>query len=202
MTEMSPAEALYCAALERPPAERAAFLDQACAGDAALRARLEQMLAAQPQLGGFLDQPPAPTGPDAKRTGPPGPPAEAPGDVLAGRYKLLQRIGEGGMGAVWMAQQTEPVKRRVAVKLIHGDRGGSQTILARFEAERQAIALMDHPHIARLLDAGTTEQGAPYFVMELIKGVPLTDYCDQHRLSIPERLQLFMQICQAVQHAH
>src|SRR5262249_51220622 len=110
----------------------------------------------------------------------------------------------------WMADQLEPVKRGVAVKLIHADRGDSQALLARFEAERQAIALMDHPHIAKLLDAGTTGPaeaptlgaGRPYFVMELIKGVPLTDYCAQHRLSIPDRLRLFAQICSAVQHAH
>jgi serine/threonine protein kinase/Tfp pilus assembly protein PilF len=210
MTEMSPAEAIFFAALERSPGERAAFLDAACAGDAELRGRLEKMLVAQSHLGGFLDQPQAQAAPDLPRTGPPEPPPEAAGAVLAGKYKLLQRIGEGGVGSVWMADQLAPVKRRVAVKLIHSDRGSSQTILARFEAERQAIALMDHPHIARLLDAGTTGAaeaptvgaGRPYFVMELIKGVPLHDYCDQHKLSIAERLHLFMQICAAVQHAH
>src|SRR5262249_33282897 len=181
-----------------------------CGGDAELRARIERMLAAQSHLGGFLDQPQAEAAPDPGRTGPAGPPADTPGAVIAGRYKLLQRLGEGGMGRGWMAHQLEPVKRRVAVKLIHGDRGSSQTILARFEAERQAIALMDHPHIARLLDAGTTGAaeaqsmgaGRPYFVMELIKGVPLNDYCDQHKLSIADRLDLFVQICSAVQHAH
>src|SRR5205807_8901058 len=119
----------------------------------------------------------------------------AAGVVVAGKYKLLQRIGEGGMGAVWMADQTEPVKRRVAVKLIRVERGQSKTILSRFEAERQAIALMDHPNIAKLLDAGATETGSPYFVMELVKGVPLNAYCDAHKLSIPNRLQLFMQVC-------
>jgi serine/threonine protein kinase len=129
-------------------------------------------------------------------------PAESPGTIIAGKYKLLQQIGEGGMGSVWMADQVEPVKRRIAVKLIRVERGSSKTILSRFEAERQAIALMDHPHIAKLLDAGTTENSQPYFVMELVKGIPLTDYCDQHKLPIPERLQLFLQICSAVQHAH
>jgi serine/threonine protein kinase/tetratricopeptide (TPR) repeat protein len=143
-------------------------------------------------------------------------PAADAGTVIAGRYKLLQQIGEGGMGTVWMADQTEPVKRRVAVKLIRADKGQSRTILARFEAERQAIALMDHPHIARLLDAGTTGEspsppgggvgegspGQPFFVMELVKGVPLTDFCDAHRLTITERLHLFTQVCGAVQHAH
>jgi serine/threonine protein kinase/tetratricopeptide (TPR) repeat protein len=206
MSETSPAEVIFFAALECLPADQAAFLDQACAGDAGLRARIEQMLAAQSHLGGFLDQPQAEATPDPGRIGP----AEAPGAVIAGKYKLLQRIGEGGMGSVWMADQLEPVKRRVAVKLIHSDRGSSPTILARFEAERQAIALMDHPHIARLLDAGTTGAaeaatmgaGRPYFVMELIKGVPLNDYCDQQKLGIADRLALFMQICWAVQHAH
>src|SRR5262249_15177254 len=156
MSETSPAEAIFFAALERPPADRAAFLDRACGGDADLRARIEQMLAAQSHLGGFLDQPQAQAAPDPGRTGPAEPPAEPHGVVISGKYKLLQRIGAGGMGSVWMAEQLEPVKRRVAVKLIHGDRGSSQAILARFEAERQAIALMDHPHIAKLLDAGTT----------------------------------------------
>ena len=122
--------------------------------------------------------------------------------TIAGRYKLLQQIGEGGMGTVWMAEQTEPVKRRVALKLIRAERGTSRGILSRFEAERQAIALMDHPNIAKLLDAGTTEEGAPFFVMELVRGVPLTRFCDEHRLSIPDRLKLFVQVCNAVQHAH
>jgi eukaryotic-like serine/threonine-protein kinase len=127
---------------------------------------------------------------------------EAAGMVVAGRYKLLQQIGEGGMGSVWMADQTEPVKRRVAVKLIRVQQGNSRTILSRFEAERQAIALMDHPHIAKLLDAGTTPDGSPFFVMELVKGIPLNEYCDAHKLGIRDRLQLFAQVCSAVQHAH
>ncbi len=132
----------------------------------------------------------------------PAPPVEAEGTLIANRYKLRQQIGEGGMGTVWMADQTEPIKRKVAVKLIRVERNQSKTILARFEAERQAIALMEHPNIAKLLDAGTTGGGAPYFVMELVKGIPLNDFCDQHRLTISERLNLFMQICLAVQHAH
>jgi eukaryotic-like serine/threonine-protein kinase len=132
----------------------------------------------------------------------PGANARAAGTIVAGRYKLLEPIGEGGMGSVWKADQIEPVKRRVAVKLIRVEQGSSKTILSRFEAERQAIALMDHPHIAKLLDAGTTAGGSPFFVMELVKGVPLNEYCDAHKLNIRERLQLFMQICAAVQHAH
>ena len=122
--------------------------------------------------------------------------------MIAGRYKLLEKIGGGGMGSVWMADQREPVKRRVAVKLISAELGTSRLILSRFEAERQAIALMDHPHIAKLLDAGTADTGAPFFVMELVKGVPLTEYCDAHKLGIPDRLALLQLICSAVQHAH
>jgi serine/threonine protein kinase len=118
-----------------------------------------------------------------------------------GNYKILQLIGEGGMGAVWLADQTEPVKRRVALKLIKAGTD-SKPIIARFEAERQALALMDHPSIAKILDGGTTESGQPYFVMELVAGIPITQYCDKHRLSLPERLDLFMQVCNAIQHAH
>src|SRR5262249_45063851 len=132
-------------------------------------------------------------------------PDDAPGTIIAGKYKLLQKIGEGGMGSVWMADQLEPVKRRVALKLIRAERDGSRTILSRFEAERQAIALMDHPNIAKLLYAGTTDgetAGRPFFVMELVRGVPLTAFCDEQKMSITDRLNLFTQICSAVQHAH
>ena len=120
---------------------------------------------------------------------------------MIGPYKLLEAIGEGGMGTVWVAQQSEPIKRKVAIKLIKAGMD-SQQVLARFEAERQALALMDHPNIARVLDGGMTEQGRPYFAMEYVKGVPLTEYCDEARLSVRERLELFIPICQAVQHAH
>ena len=186
------------------PGKRHAWLDQHCAGNPALRARLDELVAAHFHANPL---PPAEaTGsfaaPVEAATESFRPTSEATGMVIAGRYKLLQQIGEGGMGSVWMADQTEPVKRRVAVKLIRVERGQSKTILSRFDAERQAIALMDHPHIAKLLDAGTTATGAPYFIMELVKGIPLNDYCDTHKLSIPERLTLFMQICAAVQHAH
>jgi tetratricopeptide (TPR) repeat protein/tRNA A-37 threonylcarbamoyl transferase component Bud32 len=198
---------LFAAAIAIPdPVERSELLEQQCAGQPELRERIDRLIEAHfktdfvldppvldhhqshDEVGGAIDTPPAPMG--------------AAGSIVAGRYKLLQQIGEGGMGSVWMADQTEPVKRRVAIKLIRADRGQSKTILARFEAERQAIALMDHPHIAKLLDAGTTEAGAPYFVMDLVKGTPLTEFCDAHRLSIPDRLNLFLQICGAVQHAH
>jgi serine/threonine protein kinase/tetratricopeptide (TPR) repeat protein len=210
MAEMLSAESIFRAALERTPEERAAFLDVACAGNADLKAQIEQMLANHPSQGDSLDPARQTTVPGLEQTGPYEGPAEVPGTILAGKYKLLERIGEGGMGSVWMADQLEPVKRRVAVKLIRGERGNSRMILARFDAERQAIALMDHPHIAKLLDAGTTGEaeastlgtGQPYFVMELVKGIPLNAFCDKHKLSIGDRLQLFMHVCAAVQHAH
>ncbi len=198
-------ETLFQKALELPQDQRAAFLDRECP-DPILRARVEALLAADGASEIPVDQP-VPQKENDLRTGSSLqknilPPKETEGTIIAGRYKLLQQIGEGGMGTVWMADQLEPIKRKVAVKLIRVERGQSKTILARFEAERQAIALMDHPHIAKLLDAGTTDEGAPYFVMELVKGIPLNRFCDQHRLTIPERLNLFMQICSAVQHAH
>src|SRR5205807_5935241 len=121
--------------------------------------------------------------------------------MVIGPYKLLQPIGEGGMGAVFLAEQTQPVQRRVALKVIKPGMDSRQ-VLARFEAERQALALMDHPNIAKVLDAGATEGGRPYFVMELVKGVPITRYCDEHHLTLRERLELFVPVCQAVQHAH
>src|SRR5213078_3548722 len=127
--------------------------------------------------------------------------AQHPGDLIAGRYKLLEQIGVGGMGAVWMAEQKEPVKRKVAIKLVKAGMDSPQ-VLARFEAERQALALMDHPNIAKVFDGGMTETGRPYFVMELVRGIKITDYCDENQLSTTERLELFIQVCQAIQHAH
>jgi eukaryotic-like serine/threonine-protein kinase len=199
MTELE----VFLKAIEiNDPAERSAFLDNY--GDVSIRQRVEALINSHGGAGGFtqpsnlaaaLDQ----AGSNSSRSRS----EEKPGSIIAGRYKLLEPIGEGGMGAVWMADQLEPVKRRVAVKLIRTERDGSSMILSRFEAERQAIALMDHPNIAKLLDAGTTgDAPRPFFVMELVKGVPLTDFCDEHRLSIPDRLHLFVQICSAVQHAH
>src|SRR6266542_3041280 len=122
------------------------------------------------------------------------------GDQI-GRYKLLQKIGEGGCGVVFMADQTEPVRRRVAFKVIKLGMD-TRSVIARFEAERQALALMDHPSIARVLDAGATDTGRPFFVMELVRGIKITDFCDQNDLSTNQRLELFIQVCQAVQHAH
>ncbi len=188
---------LFVAALDQAdPQARQALLDRECGGDSDLRRRLDVLLAAHDRPDSGLERPFAPAGNvtiDA--------PADAVGTVVAGRYKLLEEIGEGGMGHVWMAEQVRPVKRLVALKLIKPGMD-SKAVLARFEAERQALALMDHPNIAKVLDGGTTEQGRPYFVMELVKGLPLTEYCDDRRLSVRDRLDLFVQVCQAVQHAH
>ena len=148
-------------------AERAAFLDRACGADRALRTEVEALLRADARSGDLLDLP------EGSAAALDQPAAEQPGAVI-GPYKLLQEIGEGGMGAVWMAEQTQPVRRKVALKIIKPGMDSRQ-VIARFEAERQALALMDHPNIAKVLDAGTTESGRPYFVMELVKGVPITD---------------------------
>src|SRR5579862_8530172 len=189
-------ETLFHLALEQPAAERAAFLDRMCGDDQALRERVEALLHAHDNPSDFLDQPPVPRTRilDEPRI------TEMPGSHI-GPYKLLQQIGEGGMGVVFMAEQTEPVRRRVALKIIKPGMDTHQ-VIARFEAERQALALMDHPNIAKVLDGGTTESGLPYFVMELVKGLPITDFCDQNQLTPRERLELFAHICQAVQHAH
>ena len=186
------AESLFHLALAiSDPQQRLAFLDEACAGQLELRAAVDALLVAHHPFASTKDL--SATVPSAPETD---------GTIIAGRYKLLQKIGEGGMGSVWMAEQFIPVKRRVAVKLIRAERGDSRTILARFEAERQAIAIMDHPNIAKLYDAGTTEAGMPFFVMELVKGVALNEYCDSQKLNVTERLKLFSKICSAVQHAH
>src|SRR5437773_2657789 len=179
---------IFIAALQKDdPAERQAYLDEACAGQPELRRQVEQLLRLHEGAGIFLEKPAAEsaaTGPgqDAAEQASPG---EAPGAVI-GPYKLIEQIGEGGMGTVWMARQTEPVKRLVAVKLIKAGMDSRQ-VIARFEAERQALALMDHPNIARVLDAGTTGAGRPYFVMDLVKGVPITRYCDEHHLTPRQR---------------
>jgi eukaryotic-like serine/threonine-protein kinase len=187
---------IFLAAVERHrPEEWDAYLDQACADDE-LRRQVKLLLKAHLEAGSV----PGAAAQERGQTAAYQTAAEAPGHVI-GSYKLLEEIGEGGMGTVWMAQQTEPVKRLVAVKLIKAGMDSRQ-VIARFEAERQALALMDHPHIAKVLDGGTTSAGRPYFVMELVKGVPLTKYCDEHRLTPKQRLELFVPVCQAVQHAH
>jgi tetratricopeptide (TPR) repeat protein len=219
-------ETLFREALCRPPEDRAAFLEQACAGRPELLAAVQELLAAHEKPGNILDRPPADPGPTVdSEPGPAGAvltgaytpqpeaiprsqasttdyrPSAAPGAVIAGRYTLVEKLGEGGMGAVWVAKQTEPVKRKVALKLIKAGRD-SREVLARFEAERQALALMDHPNIAKILDGGLTPTGQPFFVMELVNGLPLTRFCDEARLTPRQRLELFVPICQAVQHAH
>ena len=188
--------AVFGAARRLPAGERAAYLNEACVGDAVLRQRVEELLQAKDEAGDFLESPAAvPPGGAV-----PAVPAEKPGDRI-GRYKLLQQIGEGGCGVVYMAEQEEPVRRRVALKVIKLGMDTKQ-VIARFEAERQALALMDHPNIAKVLDAGATDTGRPFFVMELVRGIKITDYCDQNNLSTKERLDLFIQVCRAVQHAH
>src|SRR5260370_19880247 len=174
-----------------PTEERLRFLTGACGKDAVLLARVQALLRADESGESFL-----PERPKAAVV----PITEKPGDRI-GRYKLLQQIGEGGCGAVYMADQTEPVRRRVALKVIKLGMDTKQ-VIARFEAERQALALMDHPNIAKVLDAGATYTGRPYFVMELVRGIKITEYCDENNLSTEERLKLFMQVCQAIQHAH
>jgi serine/threonine protein kinase len=209
-------ENLFHLALEKPAGERSAFLAEAC-DDVAVRRRVEVLLQAHDHPGSFMQEPAvsdlvaADTQPAAFTDGgsparPNGdgpcssPSGEGPGSCV-GQYALLEVIGEGGMGTVFLAEQTQPVRREVALKLIKSGLDGRQVIV-RFEAERQALALMDHPNIARVLDAGATDGGRPYFVMELVRGITLTAYCDEHRLTPRERLQLFIPVCRAVQHAH
>ena len=190
-------KAIFLAALEKTAGpERTSYLDTTCGGDAEVRREVESLLLADQRAGEFLD-------PAAFSMGMgPGESAltEAPGTVI-GRYKLLEKIGEGGMAVVYMAEQTEPVRRKVALKIIKLGMDTRQ-VIARFEAERQALAMMDHPNIAKVLDAGATETGRPYFVMELVTGVSITEYCDANNLSTKDRLALFIQTCNAVQHAH
>ena len=227
---------IFLDALDRAPADRAAYLEEACGGDRAVRQRVEALLRANDDPGAFLseikpgvgDGEPVPSAAPGDRTLQPGagehdpdatgvhtPQPDAPsqsgasagrlavepGLVIAGRYTLLEKIGEGGMGEVWVAKQTEPVKRKVALKLIKTGMD-SKAVLARFEQERQALALMDHPNIARVLDGGMTPTGQPFFAMELVNGLPLNKFCDEMKLTPKERLELFVPICLAVQHAH
>jgi serine/threonine protein kinase/Flp pilus assembly protein TadD len=180
------------------PEERAAYLDDACGGDVALRAQVEKLLKAHNQADTFLEQPVRPAPELCLNVSLP--PTEKAGDRI-GPYRLLQQIGEGGCGVVYMAEQEHPIRRRVALKVIKLGMD-TKSVIARFEAERQALALMDHPNIAHVLDAGATDTGRPYFVMELVRGIKITEYCDQHYLSTEARLNLFVQVCHALQHAH
>jgi WD40 repeat protein/serine/threonine protein kinase len=190
------ANEIFLRALESHSAdERRSYLDEVCGGDAELRVQVEALLEASARAGSFLESPPGHTAATTDE------PATERLGTMIGPYKLLQQIGEGGMGTVFMAEQTEPVRRKVALKVIKPGMDSRQ-VVARFEAERQALALMDHANIARVLDGGTTEQGRPYFVMELVHGVPITKYCDDNRLTPRQRLELFIPVCQAIQHAH
>jgi serine/threonine protein kinase len=208
MSAPSVVENLFLAAVEKATsAERAAFLDEACQGDTELRQRIERLLAAHPKAVNFLDQP-AYVEPGTEAEQMPRPrrtahyvPTITSGMVIAGKYALVEIIGEGGMGEVWVAKQAEPVKRKVALKLIKAGMD-SRAVLQRFEVERQALALMDHPNIARVIDGGLTDDRRPFFVMELVNGLPLTRFCDDAKLTPRDRLELFVSICQAVQHAH
>jgi serine/threonine protein kinase/tetratricopeptide (TPR) repeat protein len=189
-------EEIFHQALARAlPEERSAYLEHACAGDPALRASVEALLRANVGASGFLNAPAPALAATVDE-----PITERPGTVI-GPYKLLESIGEGGFGVVFLAEQTQPVRRKVALKILKPGMDTRQ-VVARFEAERQALALMDHPNIAQVYDGGATATGRPFFIMELVKGVPITEFCDQHQLTPRERLELFLPVCQAVQHAH
>jgi serine/threonine protein kinase len=197
MSDVSRVEELFLnAASRQDPAERATYLAEHCGPDVDLRRRVEVLLAAQPHAEGFLEPPTM----DNTRDYHPTPDAQAIGTVVAGKYRLLEVIGEGGMGTIWRAKQTEPVKRFVALKLIKPGMDSKQ-VLARFDAERQALAMMEHPNIAKILDGGIHDH-RPFFVMELVKGTPINEFCDVRKLTPQQRLELFVPVCQAIQHAH
>lgn len=193
MSKPAAIEDIFLAAVDKPAVERDAFIESACAGDVEKLRRVRELLAAHVGSLGPLDNRVDVTV-EFSSSG------DGPGTII-GKYKVVQEIGEGGMGTVYMAQQLEPVKRLVALKITKPGMD-SRRVIARFEAERQALALMDHPNIAKVLDAGATPAGRPYFVMELVKGTPITTFCDERMLTLPERLELFRQVCSAVQHAH
>ncbi|MGC2172659.1 MAG: serine/threonine-protein kinase [Candidatus Sulfotelmatobacter sp.] len=184
-------------AMQLEPGQRARFLDEACSSDVTLRAEVESLLVAEADVrSSFLESPPlgadSPGGEDSTLK---------PGQIFAQRFQLIRKLGEGGMGQVWLADQTSPVRRQVALKLIKAGMY-DEAVVQRFQSERQSLAIMDHPAIAKVFDAGTTSQGQPYFVMEYVPGLSITEYCDQKKLTIPERLQLLIQVCEGVQHAH
>ena len=198
---LSDIELIFDNARQLEPDARADYLDRACGSNSELRADIERLLEADGEAGEFLKSrsvDPDATMPETRQR--PGVPVEHEGEMI-GHFKLLQKIGEGGFGSVWMAEQREPVRRRVALKIIKLGMDTKQ-VIARFEAERQALAMMDHPNIAKVFDAGSTETGRPYFVMELVKGIPIIEYCDSERLDAESRLKLFMLVCHAIQHAH
>ena len=189
-------EAIFCAAMRlKAPQERKAYVQGACGDDVELLRRVEALLEAHEEAGDFLESPAG-----QAVTVDSSPRIDGPGTVI-GRYSLLELIGEGGMGLVYLAEQKEPVRRKVALKIIKPGMDSKQ-VIARFEAERQALAVLDHPNIAHVFDAGCTETGRPYFVMEHVKGMSITRYCDDKKLTIEQRLRLFEQVCEGVQHAH
>ena len=189
-------------AVSLEPQARAKFLDEVCAANANLRAELDSLLLAEAQLSDdFLRSTLAGARPRSRFRGLRPPPAWTAGQLFAQRFRLIRKLGEGGMGQVWLAEQIAPVRRLVALKLI-GAGMYDEAAVQRFQAERQSLAIMDHPYIAKVFDAGTTPQGQPYFVMEYVPGLPITEYCDQRRLKIRDRLEVFIQACEGVQHAH
>jgi serine/threonine protein kinase len=189
-------------AQELEPAQRSAFLDRACLSDQSLRQEVEVLLAASDDAHStFLESPSVPDGLIANLDGILSSGRLQAGELFAERFQLVSKLGEGGMGQVWLAEQTFPVRRQVAIKLIKAGMY-DEAVVQRFESERQSLAIMDHPAIAKVFDAGATPQGQPYFVMEYVPGLPITEYCDQKKLKIVDRLELFIQACEGVQHAH
>ncbi|MEM9409541.1 MAG: serine/threonine-protein kinase, partial [Planctomycetota bacterium] len=186
-------EQIFADAIALTMQQREAYLDQQCQGDQQLRSRMENLLAAHEEQGGILDVQETCLQPNGVNE------ISAGQDI--GNYRLLQKIGEGGFGIVFMAEQRKPVVRKVAVKVIKPGMD-SRAVVARFEGERQALAMMDHPNIARVFDGGTNKAGMPYFVMELVQGVPITEFCDANSFTTKERLELFITVCHAVHHAH
>ncbi len=196
-TERPDKDEIFNAAVELDdPVERAAFLDDVCVDDSRLRAEMEDLLNRDVEAGSFLAAPAAGVLATIEM-----PPVTGHVGTTIGPYRILDLLGEGGMGADYLAEQSKPIRRRVALKVIKLGMDTKQ-VIARFETERQARAMMDHPNVAKVFDAGATEDGRPYFVMEHVPGVPITEHCDRHKLNIEERLHLFMQLCEAVQHAH
>jgi serine/threonine protein kinase len=186
---------IFAEAIEKPASDRMAFVDATCGADADLRERVRRLLKVHETAGEFLAEPTGRFGPERFVV-----PGESVGDTI-GHYTLLELIGEGGFGSVYLARQEHPVRRQVALKIIKLGMDTRQ-VIARFDAEKQALAMMDHPNIARVFDAGVTELGRPYFVMEYVPGVPVTQFCDERQLTPRQRLDLFMSVCAAVQHAH
>src|SRR5215467_9694085 len=188
---------IFDRAVECDPASRVAYVRDRCGDDEELRREVESLLASDTQTGSLLDNPLMET---ATGVSPPSASLPAQNDSF-GPYVPVRVLGEGGMGTVYLARQQQPIRREVALKVVKLGMDSRQ-VLERFEIERQALALMDHPNVARVLDAGTSDRGRPYFVMEFVEGVPITQYCDSKALSTRERLQLFVPVCNALQHAH